>query len=170
MIDLLLTIDHAQPVGIVTRTVPKMRKTDNQFYDRITKLTEANVFASVDYERSVNAQREREGKEANFQAAERAFGEREFVNGKKTCVIRHTTKDGARRTYMEAFFYGHLKCETRYILDNRSDIAKAEFQEFLYAPSSANRQELDNERVCRTYDVNNIVELRYNGTDYIVMR
>jgi len=172
LVQLLLTIDHAQPVGIVTRTEPKMRKTGNQYYGRVIKITEASVFANVKYEDRVNRQLGREHKEPAFVAGDRAVDmERRFVNGRPTPLLEMTKKDGSFGQYFEVHFYGHLKCETRYLLDRVTDIAKAAFREFLYErdSSTAERQGTNEEQIVRTYSTRNIVELRYNGTDYVVM-
>lgn len=173
LIALIQGIDHAQPVGIVTRTEPKMRKTGNPYAGRVLKITEANVFANCDYQDRVNRQLEREGKAADFVAGQRAVDmQRVFVNGKPTPFLTMNKKDGSVGTYFEVHFYGHMKCETRYLLDGRTDIAKAEFEEFLYerdSESTAERQGTNAEQVVRTYSTRNIVELRYNGTDYVVM-
>lgn len=174
LIIMLLSIDHAQPVGLVTRTVPKMRKTGNEFFGRITKITEANVFANTNYQDRINRQLAREGKAQDFVAGERAVAMvRRYVNGKPTPVLDMDKKDGSHGVYLEVHFYGHLKCETRYLLDGTRDIAKAEFQEFLQDRNSgaiAERQGTDEEQVVRTYSTRNIVEVRYNGTDYVVMQ
>jgi hypothetical protein len=174
LIALLMGIDHAQPVGLVTRTEPKMRKTGNEFYGRVTKITEANVFANTNYQDRINRQLAREGKEANFVAGERAVAMvRRFVNGKPTPVLDMDKKDGSHGTYFEVHFYGHLKCDTRYLLDGLTDIAKAEFQDFLQERNSsatAERQGTNEEQVVRTYSTRNIVEVRFNGTDYVVMQ
>lgn len=174
LILLLLGIDHAQPVGIVTRTVPKMRKTGNEFFGRIMKITEANVFANTNYQDRVNRQLAREGKEANFTAGPRAVDmTRMTVDGRPTAVLEMDKKDGSHGTYFEVHFYGHLKCETRYLLDGVSDIAKAEFQEFLQeydGTAAAERQGTEQEQIIRTYSTRNIVELRCGGTDYVVMQ
>ncbi len=173
LLELLLSIDHAQPVGIVTRTEPKMRKTGNEFYGRVMKITEANVFANTNWEDRVNRQLGREHKESNFVAGERAIDMRRlYRNGKPTPVLDKTLKDGRYKTYFEVHFYGHLKCETRYLLDGTRDIAKAEFQEFLQVRDSESAREhtgTNEELIIRSYDTRNVVELRYDGTDYVVM-
>lgn len=171
LIEVLMSIDHAQPVGIVTVTVPKMRKTGNEFYGRIMKITVANVFANVNYQDRVNRQREREGKDAGFTAGPRAIDmERRFRNGRPTAVLDKDLKDGTHGVYFEVHFYGHLKCETNYLLDRRDPIAKAEFQEFLSERDSASiaeHQGTNTEQVIRTYRVESLREVRLNGVDYI---
>ena len=167
LIELLCGIDHAIPIGVVTATEPKMRKTNNEFYGRVTKITESNVFTNVDYAAAVNRQREREGATPDFTAAQRAFGDRIRVNGRPTCVIEYDKKDGQHVNYLEVHFYGHLKTESRYLLDGRTPIDKSEFREFLQIPAKADRQALETDRIVRTYDIRNVIEVRINGVDYV---
>jgi hypothetical protein len=173
LIEVLMSIDHAQPVGIVTVTEPKMRKTGNQFYGRIMKITEANVFANCDYQDRVNRQLVREGKEANFVAGPRAVTmERRFRDGKPRPVLDKDLADGSHGVYFEVHFYGHLKCEVNYLLDRREAIAKAEFQEFLSERDSASiaaHQGTNSEQIIRTYRVESLREVRLNGVDYVVI-
>lgn len=174
MIGVMMSISHAAPVGIVTRTEPKMRKTGNPFHGRIIKVTEANVFANTDYQARVNRQRAREGNLETFTAGERAVDMvRRTVKGRPTAVLDMDKKDGSHGVYFEVHFYGHMKCETNYILDGRDPIAKAEFQEFLQerdSSSTAERQGTAAEQVVRTYLVRNVVELRHGGVDYVMVR
>ena len=173
LVDLLETIDHATPVGIVTVTVPKMRKTANDYYDRIIKITEANVFANCDYAARVNRQLAREHKEANFVPGRRAVDmERRYRNGRPTAVLDKDLADGSHGVYFEVHFYGHLKCETNYLLDRRDPIAKAEFQRFLTEHDSASiaeHQGTNTEQIIRSYKVTSLREVRLNGVDYVVI-
>lgn len=171
LIGVLMSMDHAQPIGLVTRTEPKMRKTDNPYHGRITKVTECNVFVNCDYEKAVNRQLGREHKEQTFQAGQRAFAaERRSYNGKPTPVLDYVTKENVRKTYLEVHFRGHLKTESRFILDGRTAIDKSEFNEFMNHSSGSEHQGLNSEIVVRTYDTRNIIEVRYSGTDYIVIQ
>lgn len=173
LIDVLERIDHAQPVGIVTVTEPKMRKTGNHYYGRIMKITEANVFANCDYQDRVNRQLVREGKEANFVPGRRAVDmERRYRNGRPTAVLDKDLADGSHGVYFEVHFYGHLKCETNYLLDRRDPIAKAEFQRFLTEHDSASiaeHQGTNTEQIIRSYKVTSLREVRLNGVDYVVI-
>lgn len=183
MVDMLSRIDHATPVAIVTETVPKMRKgydavtkqSSNRYYDRITKITEASVFANCDWENSVNNELGREGKERDFVAGERAIDmDRRRINGKNTPILDKVLKGGEHRIYFEVHFYGHLKCETRYVLDGRSPIQKAEFEEYLPVVNIREeevRQGVDHgrARIIRTYGSLTIREVHCNGVDYIII-
>lgn len=171
LVQRLLAIDHATPITIVTSTVPKMRKTGNQYYDRIRKITVANVFANCNYEAAVNRQREREHKEQDFVVQPRAFGTRITLNGKNTPVIEYTNKDGQYKRYLEIQPRPNLKFETSYIIDGVRPIEKEEFDEYLQVPAgNGERQGLNQSIVVNTYDVRNLVEVRMFGSDYVVVR
>ena len=173
MIEVMTTIDHAQPIGIVTTTVPQMRKTSNPFFGRIMKLTDSHVFTNCNYRAMVDRRREKAGLEPGFVPSQRIIDYvRRTVNGKTTPVLDYTTKAGAANVYLEVNFMQNLKTTSRYVLDGVTDIQKAEFQEFLQGGgSSAAHQGLsqDDEVIIRTYNIRNIVELRYAGTDYIMI-
>ena len=175
LIDVMVSINHAMPVGIVTRTVPDMRKTGNEYFDRIVKITEANVFANCDWEKTVNNELAREGKERDFTAGERAVDmDRRIVNGKRTSVLDKVLKSGVHRSYFEVHFYGHLKCDVRFLLDGRTEIDKSMFAQFIREPNmnaEAARQGVDpgRARIIRSYMVQSIIELRVFGNDYVVI-
>lgn len=169
--DVILGLTHAMPIGIVTTTDPKMLKTNNPFYGRVVKLNEANVFVGSNYEAAVNRQREREGKEADFQAGQRGFAAVPvIVDGKRTPLLSYTRKDGVRCEYLEVHFRGHLKTVSKFILDGTREIARSVIAEFLPAPRPSNTQQLETEITVRTFAIENIVELRANGVDYVVIR
>lgn len=176
LLEILQQLDHAQPVGIVTRTEPKMRKTGNDYFGRITKITEANVFTNCDWERRVRKAQEREGKDTTFQAGARAVEMERLrtVDGKNSPLLRKELKSGAIGFYFEVHFYGHMKCETRYLVDGRTDIAKGEFEDFLYQrnydrEAASQGVSRENVQTIRSYSTRNIIELRYAGIDYVVM-
>ena len=173
MIEVMMTINHAQPIGIVTTTVPKMRKTSNPFFGRIMKLTDSHVFTNCNYQAMVNRRREKAGIEPGFTAGQRIIDYvRRTVNGKNTPVLDYTNKAGSPGAYLEVNFMPNLKTTSRFVLDGVTDIQKSEFQEFLQDRSgSASHQGLSpaDEVIIRTYNIRNIVELRYAGTDYVMI-
>ena len=80
-------------VSIVLNTVPKMNKNvskgvPNPYYGRVTKRAYYGVLIGFSYENSVNNQLVREGKEAEFEAAARTYGD--HVDG--TPVIEYNGK------------------------------------------------------------------------------
>lgn len=90
--DKLLT-KGCKAVSIVLNTVPKMNKNvekgvPNPYYGRVTKRAYYGVLIGFNYENSVNNQLFREGKEGDFEAVARAYGE--HVEG--TPVIEHNGK------------------------------------------------------------------------------
>lgn len=57
----------ARPISLTTVTTPAFRKTGFD-YDNLYKISQSNGIIGFDYEANVNAQRLREGKEADFVA------------------------------------------------------------------------------------------------------
>ena len=80
-------------VEIITETEPAMRKTNNPFVGRVTKITHyINAVLGIDYQNAVNNRLVRKGLENNYQA--------EAPKGKK---------------HYNAFFYQSLDGETFYL-------------------------------------------------------
>ncbi len=100
---LLQQVDGRQAtmIGMFTVTkVTNMRKTNNPYAnDVIEKVTYYNGMINANYTNSVNNQREREGKEADFQATENWHAKKyDEING---CVARHKAQDnGADQEYL----------------------------------------------------------------------
>jgi hypothetical protein len=171
LIALFMGFRGAAPATIVTATEPKMRKTGNPYYGRVTKLATANVFVNFIYGNAVNRQRLREGGAGDFRPEPRAWGER--IEG--TGLVRHVKAgEGITRYYLEVR-YLDSGAKVSYILDlgSRSErpIELAEFAEFVPdRASSAEHQGVRKEIVMRDVEVRNIVSLRFNGDDITVLR
>lgn len=81
-------------VEIITETIPAMRKTNNPFVGRVTKITHyIDGVLGVDYQKTVNRRLAKNGLEANYQS--------EAPNGKK---------------HYNAFFYQSLNDENVFYL------------------------------------------------------
>lgn len=98
----LLGVSHAAPVGFSALVHVKARKTGNPF-SAIAKLSRVNAFTGIDWEASVNRQLGREGKEQDFTASVRAWGERVspalVLNGEKAYLVAKVERS-ARPVYL----------------------------------------------------------------------
>jgi len=135
-------------VGLITETVPQMRKTNNPWHGRVTKRSEVNGAIGWIYGNSVNYQREREGLESDFTAFPRTWGTR--VAG--TPLVEHKGK-----TYLE------LKVESTrepiYYLDDGSEIDVEKLRVFFPKQKKSARQEVEKEIILRDYSLVNIKEI-----------
>jgi len=149
---------------ISTRTEPKQTKKHRITkepcpYAKVFKLATVQLQINVDYENCVNAQRKREGKEADFQAKERTWGTR--VGGS---LIEHTPKGSTEKVYYLGI--PSRKCLSVAYEDGEGNPIEGEQLESLkvgfFDSPSKSRQELDNEVIWRTYKLDSILTLMAN--------
>jgi len=72
--DLLNERGGCSPVGMLTRTEPRVRKTNNP-NPKVVRITRRNGFVGGSYENIANNKREREGGERDFEAESLPWGE-----------------------------------------------------------------------------------------------
>lgn len=86
--------ESATFVSITTETVPKMRKTDNPYFGRVTRRAVRSGMFAASYESCVNRQRMREAGEnevvEHFNAGQLWNGKGEHV---APAIVRHTEKN-----------------------------------------------------------------------------
>lgn len=155
---ILSDIKGAMPLTISAFVDTKAKKTDNP-YSEIRKLSKVNGFTGADYEASVARQQEREGKEATFEARDRAWGTRTSAalvenKGKKYLVIH--PRNTAKPVYFARSIAGVLM-----------QVKKEAIEKFLPKTySAAPAQGVDKEVVYRNYALENITALSINGEKY----
>jgi len=149
----LLARPGSQFVSFVTETVPTMRKTNNPYYGRVTKRATINGLINFNYENSVNNQRLREEKVADFKALARTWG----AHVGDTPLIN---KDGT--------LYVNVKVQSVkdvvYLLDGKPVSGNLVEAIKDFCPSKGGtRQDVDKEVVVRTYKLDSIVRATING-------
>lgn len=154
-----LTVFYASPMD------KAMRKTENPFHGKgLLKECSINGCVGFDYEAAVNRIAAKEGKEAR-QAKGRQWGvldaDRKFV--------RHTTKDGVSKTYLQIMCRSNTTPVFRLGARLLTDAEVAEVKTFIPEKAKSSTQEdLDGEVVCRDIDLANILAIRVNGEHYLV--
>lgn len=155
----LMQIKNAVPATIIAVTEEKMNKTKNPFYGRVTKKQRSNVFINFDYANSVNKRLVKEGKEADFVAHQRVWGER-LPN---TPIVFHNNT-----YYLEAGFLTKNDPKVEYFLDGEPT-DKAVFETYMKpkTKSSGNQGlEDENEVVLRDFKIDSVHEIHMNGKIY----
>lgn len=163
LISILETKKGAFPATIYARTVPEMLKTNNPFLDeyknpKIQKENVANVMLNYIYENSVNRQREREGKETDFEAEPRKWGTRIA----KTPFVNHKGK-----LYLETKIQKSISTVFKF---NGVEIPRETIEKFLRKGKEGARQEVDNPVILRDYDLDNIYAITFGGEQYVVKK
>ena len=152
-------IDRSQPVGMITVTVPDMKKRSNPYFGRVVKISHITCWINTRYSRSVNLQRIREAKSADFRARERAWGSKI----EKRPLVEHDDQ-----------YYFEVKLQTRKsqlrLVETGEVIPPETIKPFL-APLKKNpRQRLNREVILRDFRVDHVAELRINGEVWRVRR
>ena len=160
LVRVLMQVTHAVPATFLAITEVKMNKTGNPYHERITKKQKSNVFINFDYAKSVNRALTKEGKEADFEAKPRKWGER--LTG--TPLVFH--KD---EYYLEARFLNN-EPKVEYFLDNTESVDKEVFESFLPPKNNSSIKEhqgLEEEIIIRDFKVRNIREITLDGNHYV---
>jgi hypothetical protein len=155
----LMQVKGATPATFVAVTEVKMNKTNNPYHGRVNKKQKSNVFINFDYAASVNRKLLKEGKDADFVAKPRKWGEK--LPG--TPIIFYQNK-----YYLEARFLNN-EPKVEYIVDGVVT-EKAVLETYLPVKNedaSKEHQGLDEVITIRDFLVNNIHELTVNGTHYV---
>lgn len=146
-------------IVIETETEPRMRKTDNPYFGRVTKRSRiVNVAIGYDYENVVNNRREREGKAADF-VADKPKGKHwvEFP------TILASDKN-AEQLYLRTTMRANTKPTSVFLLDGKvvEDAATIEeiksFIQSSYKPQNQGLEE-GNEVIVRDYKVESVVRI-----------
>jgi hypothetical protein len=156
--NLLMGLPKNTPCELTTLTEVKMKKTNNPLFDRVTKQAVANVLVNFCYEDEVNRELAKEGKEFNFESAERKWG----ANLGDTGLVTH---NGG--LYLPARFL-NVK-ESKYFVDGDTEIPKVEVEPFLPAKKEGSgRQGTVEEVVVRSYKIASVKQLVIKGETYVV--
>lgn len=152
-------IDKSQPVGMITVTVPAMKKTNNPFFGRVVKISHVTAWINVRYSRSVNLQRVREAQPANFRASERAWGSK--IESRP--LVEHDD---------QYYFEARLQTRKSQIRDIETGkvIAPEQLKPYLSPLKKNTRQRLNREVILRDFRVDHVAELRINGEVWRVRR
>lgn len=164
---ILMGIARPTFATIVMETVPKMNKKGredklpNPYEGFIIKRTKAHVLFKFDYENSVNNQRIREGKDADFVAQGRVWGNH---------LENSTLISNGDKLYAQ-FKYNKPPTDSKYI-DTRTgqEVNKDLLKQYLPPVSAgSNTQNLDNEVGMATVRCSNIKELVVNQHHYVLV-
>ena len=136
------------------------------FKGRVFKVSRVNGVLWHNYANSVNNQREREGGASDFAAQPRKWGERV----PHTSIVEHTNKTGAFKVYAE------LKVERslghRYVWADGRELDTAEHDAlatWLRKSKQAETQQTEKEIILRDYNLENIVAINIDGSQYVIV-
>jgi len=144
--------DKVRFISFESQTIPKMRKTNNPYFDRVVKLTRAVVQVGRDYENAVNNQLKKEGKEANFKASP--------PSGRHHISKLLTAKnDDEKQLYVNIFYFNNDKAriKVKYIdTITGKEIDKALLAPFMPKANEAEQGGVDKKIIIRPYKLESI--------------
>jgi hypothetical protein len=150
----------AKPISFTSVTSPVYRK--KQFpYAKLFKVGQTAGMLNTDYEENVNAQRERENKEADF------------VKQQKSIVKEWLSSSiGITNTGLIVIKYRPLNPKPSYFVVQTNDgkfkeVSKDEIVPFLSTPSASN-QGLDKKISYRLYGVDKLIAVSFQKKEYII--
>jgi len=123
---------------------------------KITKMVNYNMLLNANYTNMVNNRREKEGKEADFEAKENWFQKvNDGFNGSIVCNKKDTTA-------LYLFFACNNAKTLKYFVDGieATDEQISTIKKFKPAPSKATNQELENDIIVRTVKLSGIKEIK----------
>lgn len=170
LVDLLINYKRCAPITATIETVVKMNKNyvagidkkgkdirqPNPYYGTVCRKR-VNGMVNFDYGNSVNNQRKREDKEADFDPYQRRWG----IHVTKS-VIGH-----------KGNFYLQIKLENSYDFTYSFEGSPIDYQvliPFLPPKRKSTRQELDKEVEVRDVKVENIIDITIDKVKYTVER
>lgn len=132
-------------------TTPKMRKTDNPYFGRITKVTKGNVYIGGNYEKRV----QNETENPDFVSQKNNVGDH-----LSECVLFN---ENTKKHYMTYEWFEEVTPKSVYMLDETDEVEKNLFSDFMntYVP---NKNGVNYQSVT----IGNIRELHINKVHYIV--
>jgi hypothetical protein len=158
---LLRNVKGTTLAGVVILTVPQVNKkvngVANPIHGRVQKRAHRNVVLGFKYENSVNNQRIREDKDADFVAEPRAWGVR--IDG--TPLVSHNDN-----LYLECKV--ERVVEAQYLLDGQP-VEDSEVEPYLPVRKPSSRQEVDRPVVLIDVKLENVEQLRIFGEVYNVV-
>lgn len=162
---------RAQPVTIVTRTEPRMRKRDNPFLEAgVIRLAERNGFIGADYQSVVNRQRLREitptdrrGRVIEFRADKLWNGAGRHVRGNRHLVEHIPTG----RLYL--VFYPQRTIRDAWQTAEGKPLDPAELKPWLIESSGSQRQETEKQIEWRLIGLDNLVSITMSGRQYVLV-
>jgi len=166
-IDILMNTKGATPITFIANTDPKMvkkhreTKTPNPYIGAI-KISKVNGIVNFKYEEGVNRRLEKEGKTPDFEAKENWHQAIVRPDGTLTPLCEH--KQNGKK-YLR--FMPINAIETSFELDGQP-IDKEILKPYLPAHKPNTNQGLDKPMDFRTYDIDNIKQLKMNKIIYIL--
>jgi hypothetical protein len=161
LLEILNSVEKSTFVNLVTETKVRMNKTNNPYFDKVTKKSKSNFLIGNDYGIRVTTNEKKEGLEGTFEVEE--------MKGKK-----HVSKCVCVDTKTESIFYlmverfDEIKPQIEYTFEGNS-IEKTLFESYMVKVSESKKQVQEKKVMVLTYKISNIKEISINKEKYQVV-
>lgn len=162
-----MSLDHLGDVrgktkiGLVSKTVPRMRTTNNPYVGKALKYTFLTGWVNFNYQKEVNEQRKLEGLRANFESLPRQWGE----HWSETPFVIYKPKSADHyKVYLRIMVESVNGIQYRNFSNHKIPLEK--IQPFLYEKIESARQGTETPIVERDYYVENILLIVLDGKVY----
>jgi hypothetical protein len=162
LIGLLLGVSGSTPVTFTARTDARCRK--NPYSKKIFKVARVNGMVNVNYAKTVERARVKEGKKPEFKQGD-SWHEPVVPEGKLTplCVAKHDND----KCYLR-FILERTLGEPIYFTEGGDELSKEQIKDYLPRSNSYENQGLDRPRRFLTYSLENLLEVTVDGQTYKV--
>jgi hypothetical protein len=161
MVGLFMDVKRPEMINLVTETVPKMKKTNNPYFDCVVKKSKGNFLICTDYSKRVNNNRDKEQKETDF-VPQSPKGKIHVSN----CVL--TDEKTQTKFYLMVERFDEVKPKVQYFF-NDEPIDKDLIVDFLPKVYESNTQDLNREVMVLTYLFDSIIGFSFRGRKYSVI-
>lgn len=161
LVEVLGNVTRPTFTNIVMETKPKMRKTNNPYFDKVIKKTNGRYFIGMDYEKRVIGNLTKEGvEEPQFESKKNNVGE--HVN---KCVLFN---QNTQKFYLFYERFDEVKPKVEFIFEGNT-IEKQLFESFMSQSSNYNNQDLERTVKVQSVSFDNIKQISVNGEVYEVI-
>jgi hypothetical protein len=164
LIELLNGVEKSTFVHLVTETKVRMNKTNNPFYDKVTKKSSSNFLMGNDYENRVLGN----GKKEGISVEENTF-EVEELKGKRhiSKVVCIDTKTETKH-YICVERFDEIKPKVEYVYEGNT-IEKMLFESYMVKVSESQKQPQERKVKWLTYGIDSIKQISFNKEQYEVV-
>jgi hypothetical protein len=163
LIELLNGVQSSTFVHLVTETNVKMNKTNNPYFNKVTKKSSCNFLMGNDYEKRVNTNEIKEGLEGTFEVEE--------MKGKEhisKVVLRSTNIEKPIKYYLMVERFVEIKPKVEYIFEGNT-IEKMLFESYMSKVSESKKQQQERKVIVNTYGIDSIKQISFGKEQYEIV-
>ena len=160
LIEILKGVKISTFVNLTTETKVRMNKTNNPYFEQITKRNKGNYLIGNDYEKRVNSNEVKEGLEGTFETKESSVG----VHVSK-CVLFN---EKLNKFYLQYELFKEIHPKSEYVFEGNL-IEKTLFENYMVKKSESSRQVQERKVLVQTLMIDSIKEITLEKEHYTII-